>query len=225
VAAGSERYRRAIGVYLKSLGRKDIRLVETEGDPTLGRMRNLSLEAARGEILCQWDDDDLYHPDRMSVQWRRMQEADARACFFVDVLQFDLTERTLCWIDWSALEQVKAGYQWIPGTVMIENDTRLRYPEEGDAAGSGEDSALIDRFSADLKMTGLRKAGYLYVYRYHGRNTVPRARHRAMTLNHVVSDAFVRSREAEFRSALHYYRLPRPYVVRTGRGTLNLAES
>jgi glycosyltransferase involved in cell wall biosynthesis len=35
---------------------------------TLGAKRNLACEAARGEILVHWDDDDLYAPDRLIRQ-------------------------------------------------------------------------------------------------------------------------------------------------------------
>ena len=65
---GSAGARAEIGDYLASLGRDDIRVVETPGRPTLGALRNISREAARGEVHCQWDDDDLHHPDRLAVQ-------------------------------------------------------------------------------------------------------------------------------------------------------------
>ena len=34
----------------------------------LGALRNLALEAARGELCAQWDDDEWYHPDRLRAQ-------------------------------------------------------------------------------------------------------------------------------------------------------------
>src|ERR1700690_3838974 len=32
---------------------------------TLGELRNVAIDAARGDIVCQWDDDDRYHPRRL----------------------------------------------------------------------------------------------------------------------------------------------------------------
>jgi hypothetical protein len=32
-----------------------------------------------GAIICQWDDDDCYHPERLAVQLAHMLEGNARA--------------------------------------------------------------------------------------------------------------------------------------------------
>ena len=37
---------------------------------SLGALRNLAVAAARGPFVCQWDDDDLYDPDRIAAQMR-----------------------------------------------------------------------------------------------------------------------------------------------------------
>lgn len=37
---------------------------EAPGRP-LGALRNASVERATGTLVCQWDDDDLYHPERL----------------------------------------------------------------------------------------------------------------------------------------------------------------
>lgn len=40
---------------------------------SIGTLRNLACVAARGEIMCHWDDDDLYHQDRIARQVETMR--------------------------------------------------------------------------------------------------------------------------------------------------------
>ena len=43
--------------------------------PTLGELRNIGLDAADGELLITWDDDDWHHPCRMEKQaavWNKL---------------------------------------------------------------------------------------------------------------------------------------------------------
>ena len=48
---------------------------------SLGALRNLSLRAAQGEWICQWDDDDLYHPRRLELGMAVCQSMQADALF------------------------------------------------------------------------------------------------------------------------------------------------
>lgn len=45
-----------------------IRLVKCQPGLSLGRKRNLVAQAAAGEIISHWDDDDFYHPSRLAEQ-------------------------------------------------------------------------------------------------------------------------------------------------------------
>jgi glycosyltransferase involved in cell wall biosynthesis len=47
--------------------RPDIRVVRAELGAALGHKRNLALQAARGDLLAWFDDDDWQHPERLSV--------------------------------------------------------------------------------------------------------------------------------------------------------------
>jgi glycosyltransferase involved in cell wall biosynthesis len=40
-------------------------VVKREPGRTLGSLRNLDIEMAQGEYVCQWDDDDWYHAGRI----------------------------------------------------------------------------------------------------------------------------------------------------------------
>ncbi|HEX6390539.1 MAG TPA: glycosyltransferase, partial [Solirubrobacteraceae bacterium] len=65
VTDGSERYRGALARYVDAIGIDGVRfVVPDEQDLPLGALRNLAVAAARGEIVCQWDDDDYSHPER-----------------------------------------------------------------------------------------------------------------------------------------------------------------
>jgi glycosyltransferase involved in cell wall biosynthesis len=63
VTDGPQRVRDALERYVAALGLEDsVRFVYPQGDGlTLGRLRNLSLDAAGGDFVCQWDDDDYNH--------------------------------------------------------------------------------------------------------------------------------------------------------------------
>src|SRR5947208_1986853 len=75
VSNGTSEYRRQLATHVRRLRRKDVRCVFLDGgDWNLGRLRNQTLDHARGDILCQWDDDDMYHPLRLECQVQTLEE-------------------------------------------------------------------------------------------------------------------------------------------------------
>ena len=48
---------------------------------TLGDLRNFSISRANGEFLIQWDDDDLYHKDRILIMMNVLLQANADLAF------------------------------------------------------------------------------------------------------------------------------------------------
>ena len=141
------RRRQAIEEYLSSLERPDIRFIPVEGVRSLGALRNIALESAGGEIVCQWDDDDLYHPQRLEKQAAPLIAQGEGACLLTDQLHFFEAERALFWVDWTAGGRVQAIWQLIPGSLMMYKQ-RFRYPETGSEAKRGEDSALLEALYA-----------------------------------------------------------------------------
>src|SRR5215831_3106096 len=79
-----------------------IRVVRVPSSPrlTLGALGNASLAAARGEYICQWDDDDRYHPRRFEIQMEALRAAGSDACVLVDQLHFFVESREMYWDDW-----------------------------------------------------------------------------------------------------------------------------
>jgi glycosyltransferase involved in cell wall biosynthesis len=128
----------------------------------LGTLRNISIESASGDLLCQWDDDDFYHPDRL-----RMQAAP----FTTDKCIATTLDSQLLWFCASGELYVRRGArEGIHGTVMFRKGRALQYEP---TMSKGEDS----RFMQALLLqdpAGIRRIdGHpeLYVRTYHGRNT------------------------------------------------------
>jgi glycosyltransferase involved in cell wall biosynthesis len=215
VTDGTPRYKQAISDYLRWLGRNDIRLVSVAGKQSLGALRNVSLDAARGDIVCQWDDDDLNHPQRLERQFEHLKAAKAHACCFTDQLQFFFAERSLYWSDWRNCD-TQGIEQLIPGTIMTHRDARFRYPETTELASAGEDSVLLQQIATNASVVPFQDAGFLNVYSYHGKNVFSEVHHRRIAFFAGRSVDSLRERESVLRDALRHYRLPEPYRV-TGR--------
>lgn len=51
------------------------RLCEVEGIGTIGDKRNAGVyDAKDADIICHWDDDDIYHPERIALQVKLLQD-------------------------------------------------------------------------------------------------------------------------------------------------------
>ena len=57
-----------------------IRYLRTPRYKTLGAKRNAACEAARGDVILHWDDDDWYAPNRVRLQVDALRDSDADAC-------------------------------------------------------------------------------------------------------------------------------------------------
>lgn len=54
--------------------------------PTIGTKRNALCELAKGQIICHWDDDDIYGPRRISEQVKALEETGAEVTGYQDLL-------------------------------------------------------------------------------------------------------------------------------------------
>ena len=220
VTNGTERFRQAIQRYIGTLDNPDIRCIALpEVAYTLGSLRNISVAEADGEIICQWDDDDLYHPERLQVQYAYMVKNNARACFMTDYLQYFRDDREMFWVNWTNRTH-DTRHHLLPGTMLMYKDTRFHYPETGPTAIRGEDDALIDQMYSRIKVIDLTGVGYLYVYTYHSQNTFPRDHHANLAIHSASPLEFIQRHYKSLTQALGYYRLPMPYVVRTADETV-----
>ncbi len=202
----------AIQRHLAHLNRSDIRVEWVKGSFNLGQLRNLSLEKATGEFLCQWDDDDQYHPHRLSIQFAHLKKQQADACFLTDQLHYLFKQKELYWLDWRKLGD-SPRYQIVPGSLMMKRSLQYRYPESGPFCEKGEDDAMVDQLFGQVSITGLSGAGYLYVYTNHGQNTFSDTHHLALALRLAADHSFFFQNMQNFTNALPYYQLPMPYTI------------
>jgi glycosyltransferase involved in cell wall biosynthesis len=212
VTDGELRYRRALARYVEDLALETVRFVYPEADRlSLGQLRNISLDAADGDVICQWDDDDCYHPERLAVQLAHMLDCNARACCLTDHLQLLEADRALVWVDWTLGGRSGEG-QLLPGTVMAFKDRRFRYPETGPFVNRGEDSVFLDELYRNVVVAPLTGMGHIYLYTFHGRNTFSKEHH--YNLRHFSASKSELDQKAEtIRQAIAYYPVPRPLTV------------
>jgi len=225
VSDGQEDFRRALAGYAEELDALEVRLIDPgAGEWTLGALRNISMAAARGEIVCQWDDDDYSHPDRLATQADHMESQAAEASFFTDHLQYIEPEGLLSWIDWS-IDGCREGLlRLAPGTLMMRRDPRFRYPERGPDARRGEDWVFMESLYAAVRVAPLSGAGYLYLYRYHGRNTYSREHHSSLQAERARSNAALLREADRLKEAVRHYPIARPCRVAGREGTAFVLE-
>jgi glycosyltransferase involved in cell wall biosynthesis len=140
---------------VSSLGDRTIKYVETPR-MVLGELRNASVAAASGSLLCQWDDDDLYHPRRIAYQVEALASTEAVAHFL---------DRWLLWWPKRRLLGVSKARGW-EGSMLIRRDAIPRYP----SMTKMEDAVLIEALVRD-QLISMSDCPELYCYVNYGGNT------------------------------------------------------
>lgn len=154
----------AIEAYCRTLDDARIRIVTPADAETatntapgsLGELRNLSLRAARGAWICQWDDDDLYHPQRLEIGMLMLLSSRADALFL---------SRWLLWAPHARRVGVSGAREW-EGSMLARRDAVPPYP----ALGRGEDTAVMHAMLGRGRVL-LLDAPWLYTYVQTGANT------------------------------------------------------
>jgi glycosyltransferase involved in cell wall biosynthesis len=214
INGGDADARAALVDYFDALKRPDIRVLQIDGDLTLGRLRNITLEQAHGEAICQWDDDDLHHPDRLSLQLQALLEGDYEAAYLQDVMQYVPADRSLYWTRWSATEA-----QYHPGTLMARRGAPILYETEGGQACLGEDLKVALALNARGKVRRIDGIAHLFVYTSHGANSWDDGHHKMLRDRLAISRGLLLRREAEIRDGLRPYRFDAyPVQVRGNNG-------
>ncbi len=211
VSDGKKEYLDSLRRYVDEIRLKSVIFIDVEGDNTLGKLRNVSLDSASGQVVCQWDDDDCNHPERMMIQFRHMLENNARACLLTDHLQYLEAERKLVWVDWT-LGGREGRDQLLPGTIMLFLDDHFRYPEEGEYARQGEDTVFLYKICDQAPVTPLVGKGYLYLYTYHGRNTFDAEHHYRLSQFSRTAMEMMQLKELICDAVINYP-LARPLVI------------
>lgn len=188
--------RARIASELSTFARSDIRIVEPKGELSLGALRNVSVDAARGSILCQWDDDDFHHPLRIERQLGALIDTGSHAVCLEESMHFFIRERQLYCLNWRATEAKS-----LPGTLLCQREAPFRYPESGEFSRLGEDFAVALRLQ-ECGFHALAGEPHLYVYVNHGANSWGDAHHRMLAEKLSLSRALLKRRERELRAGL-----------------------
>jgi hypothetical protein len=194
---GPAEIRAALTAHVAGLSRDDIRFVEADAELPLGGLRNLSRASARGQVHCQWDDDDLHHPERVARQLAALVQSGAEAVCLEQVMQFFPANRALYCTNWRATEA-----RVFPGSLMCLADSPARYPETGPAARIGEDTDLCVQLQRRDGLRALGEAPHLYVYVSHGANTWGDDHHAMLAQRLGLSQGLLRRHEARLREGL-----------------------
>ena len=127
---------------------------------TLGGLRNLAVEKASGAYVCQWDDDDLSHPNRLAVQLGLLKLFNASTC---------LLHREQLWNP--AFKQFALSKRrfW-EGSFVSTKESLPPYPDIRKA----EDSPVIYELVQNQAVI-LLDYPELYTYVFHGENTYEQA--------------------------------------------------
>jgi len=123
---------------------------------SLGALRNLAVAAARGPFVCQWDDDDLYDPDRIAAQMAALQAAKADACFL---------GRWLMWMPSSRRLGIPSSHL-LEGSMLAVKAALAPYPD----LTHSEDTTVAYQLRRRSRVA-LMNMPRLYVYAFHGQNT------------------------------------------------------
>lgn len=145
----------AIKTMVAGLGDPSIRYVEAPS-LSLGELRNVSVAHAQGELLCQWDDDDLYHADRLEFMASGLLQHDVVAVFL---------QRWRIW--WPARRQLAiSGVRLWEGSMLVRREVLPTYP----ALALSEDTITMARLCS-LHPALLVDRPELYCYIVHGGNS------------------------------------------------------
>ncbi|MET9524767.1 glycosyltransferase [Streptomyces coeruleorubidus] len=147
----------ALEQYIRELGDPRIRhhRLPPEARP-LGELRNEAVDRATGPYVCQWDDDDLYDPERVETQMAAILSLGAEACFLA---------RERLW--WPARHKlaISCARVW-EGSMVCAKDRLPRYP----ALRRGEDTPVAEEVVRTCRVVSV-DAPELYTYVCHGSNT------------------------------------------------------
>lgn len=183
-----------------------IRVVAAAPGARLGGLRNQAVALAAGDWVCQWDDDDRYHPERLARQWQAAQAIGARACYLVDQLHVFAPEALLFWDDWHA-EPYPMNV--IQGTLLARRDEMPPYPDLARAEDTRHTETLMRQAAlAGWPVARLRGAGWCYAYRWHGGNVWDADHHRAISRAKHLPPQRLLPRLVELRERLAQYQPP-----------------
>lgn len=136
-----------------------VHTVPAKPKKTLGELRNLSLSRSSGSYLCQWDDDDWYHCQRIEIQLATLESSRKFACLLTNWIVFNEE-------DFSAYF---APFRLWEGSVLFHRSV-LETVDPYRSLSRREDTEFTQRLVQRGHVFPLVHGG-LYIYTAHGSNT------------------------------------------------------
>lgn len=128
----------------------------SEGPLLLGDLRNIGIAASSGDFICTWDDDDLYHPARISVMMSVIRRTGADAAILSQLLMY-----------WYAKKKLSLSRQTIwENSIVMKRSSAIIYP----SLAKSSDNLMVQQLLLSRNVV-LVEAPYLYVYCVTGQNT------------------------------------------------------
>lgn len=138
-----------------------VKLVCVPGTPkkTLGELRNIAIQAAHGDFVCQWDDDDWFHRDRLTYQYNTIVDNKVNGSLLTRWVTFDGHEKKAF---------VSNRRRWEGSVLCRKSLFALKAYEKKE---KGEDTDVIEYLCEHNHLACIEDMPFLYVYVYHGKNT------------------------------------------------------
>lgn len=145
----------AVSALVAASGADRVSLFGVDPDLTLGDCRNMSIARAQGDVLVQWDDDDLYDPARIDILLSVLMKASTPAAAL---------SRWLVWWPDRDLAAISSRRIW-EGSMAVWRSQAPVYPR----MVRGEDTFAADCI-ASLSTIAAVDAPLSYVYVINGGN-------------------------------------------------------
>jgi len=129
----------------------------------LGQLRNMAIQEAHGEYICQWDDDDWYHAGRLEYQYAIITQTGYAGCIMLKWIIFDST---------TGQAYISNPRLW-EGSILCKKNILL--PGSYENKSVGEDTILIETLFSNKALYPIMHVPHLYIYNYHVGNTWDRA--------------------------------------------------
>ena len=171
VTCGSKEYKDNLTEYASACGRADVLVIHVPSRVPLGEMRNIAIESASGPFVCQWDDDDLSHPQRLALQVNFLIKTQCEASVIGENLHLFTDTGLIYWCNWAGSSR-HIGH---PATLLARKAALPRYNK---CLNRREDSAMQHQLIASgAGVSVIRGHAELFLYTWHGTNVFQRMHH------------------------------------------------
>lgn len=150
------------GNYELKIGHPLVQEVMVEEKKSLGEMRNMGLDLAKGDWIIQWDDDDYHHPHRILYQMAHRRDNGGTAVLLRKQIRVDMINGEAICVE---------SEEGIAGTILHATNTETRYP----LVDQTEDAAFAMGFRQRIILDNDSETWpgpALYLRFYHGDNVM-----------------------------------------------------